>query len=195
MRGYVDALLTVIERYDEVVATTAAIGNLKTRSGSIQQEAEVDYLREDADALVSKSLDGLKRVRDIVPSFKDFAHVSESDWQVADLHHEMDSTLMIAANEFKYKITIDKQYGKLPLVMCLASQINQVFMHLVINVAQAITTKGTITIRTGVSDDAFWIETGDTGKGIAAHEINRISEPILTNKPIGQGSGLGLSLS
>ncbi|EGF32792.1 PAS/PAC sensor signal transduction histidine kinase [Oxalobacteraceae bacterium IMCC9480] len=195
LRAYVDTLLDVIERYDAAVATTADMSALKSQLAQIQQEAEVDYLREDAVALVSESLDGLKRVRDIVQSLKDFAHVGESDWQVADLHHGLDSTLMIAANEFKYKASIEKHYGKLPLVMCLASQINQVFMNLIINAAQAITDKGTITIRTGVSDDWVWIEIGDTGKGIAADQINRIFEPFFTTKPIGQGTGLGLSLS
>ncbi|MEB0135537.1 ATP-binding protein [Actimicrobium sp. CCC2.4] len=195
LRGYVDTLLVVLEQYDAAVATTTDVRDLKLQLAQIQQEAEVDYLREDAVALVSESLDGLKRVRDIVQSLKDFAHVGESDWQVADLHHGLDSTLMIAANEFKYKASIEKHYGKLPLVMCLASQINQVFMNLIINAAQSITNKGTITIRTGVSDDWVWIEIGDTGKGIAADQINRIFEPFFTTKPIGQGTGLGLSLS
>jgi two-component system NtrC family sensor kinase len=195
LRGYVDTLLNVIERYDTTVATTTEIDTLKAQLGKIQHEAEVDYLREDAVALVSESLDGLKRIRDIVQSLKDFAHVGESDWQAADLHHGLDSTLMIAANEFKYKASIEKQYGELPLVMCLASQINQVFMNLIINASQSITNKGIITIRTGASDGWVWIEIGDTGKGISAHEINRIFEPFFTTKPIGQGTGLGLSLS
>ncbi len=195
LRSYVDTLLNVIERYDTTIASTTEIGQLKTQLRNIQQEAEVDYLREDAVALVNESLDGLKRVRDIVQSLKDFAHVGESDWQAADLHHGLDSTLMIAANEFKYKASIEKHYGKLPLVMCLASQINQVFMNLIINASQAIASKGIITIRTGISDDWVWVEIGDTGKGIAVHEINRIFEPFFTTKPIGQGTGLGLSLS
>jgi two-component system NtrC family sensor kinase len=195
LHGYMNTLLNVIERYDATIAATTELGILKTRLGKIQQEAEVDYLREDTVALVSESLDGLKRVRDIVQCLKDFSHVGEADWQTADLHHGIDSTLMIAANEFKYKANVEKRYGQLPLVMCLASQINQVFMNLIINAAQAITNQGTITIRTGMSDDWVWIEIGDTGKGIAAQDIDRIFEPFFTTKPVGQGTGLGLSLS
>jgi len=141
------------------------------------------------------SMDGLKRVRDIVQSLKDFSHVGETEWQIADLHAGIDSTLNIVSNEIKYKATIVKEYGKLPQITCLAPQLNQVFMNLLVNASQAIKDKGTITIRSGTEGDWVWVSVQDTGSGIPPDIMNRIFEPFFTTKAVGSGTGLGLSLS
>jgi signal transduction histidine kinase len=140
-------------------------------------------------------MDGLKRVKDIVQALKDFSHVGETEWQVADLHQGLDSTLNIVSNEIKYKARVDKHYGVLPPVTCLASQLNQVFMNLLVNAAHALQTQGVITLRTGAADGWVWVEVGDNGVGIAPENLNRIFEPFFTTKPVGSGTGLGLSLS
>lgn len=88
-----------------------------------------------------------------------------------------------------------REYSGLPAVECMPSQINQVFMNLLINAAQAIDKKGTITVRTGSSGDEVWLEVADTGNGIAPENMSRIFEPFFTTKPVGKGTGLGLSLS
>jgi signal transduction histidine kinase len=162
---------------------------------AVRSDADLAFLRQDVTDLVRESMEGLKRVKDIVQALKDFSHVDEMEWQVADLHHGLDSTLNIVANEIKYKCTVDKQYGVLPPVECLASQMNQVFMNLLLNASQAIEERGTITIRTGAENGWVWIEIGDTGVGIAPEHLNRIFEPFFTTKPVGSGTGLGLSLS
>jgi signal transduction histidine kinase len=90
---------------------------------------------------------------------------------------------------------VTKEYGQLPLVKCLASQLNQVFMNLLINASQAITANGVITLRTGCAKDWVWVEIGDNGAGIAPDILNRIFDPFFTTKPVGKGTGLGLSLS
>jgi len=77
----------------------------------------------------------------------------------------------------------------------MPSQLNQVFMNLLVNAAQAIEKMGTITVRTGSGSDEVWVEVEDTGKGIPAEHLNRIFDPFFTTKPIGKGTGLGLSLS
>ena len=145
--------------------------------------------------LVRESMEGLKRVKDIVQSLKDFSHVGETDWQEADIHQGIDSTLNIVYNEIKYKATVQKEYGKLPLVKCVISQINQVVMNLLVNASHAIKEKGTITIRTGTEPSGVFISVADSGGGIPPDILNRIFEPFFTTKPIGQGTGLGLSLS
>jgi signal transduction histidine kinase len=140
-------------------------------------------------------MEGLRRVRDIVQALKDFSHVDEAEWQVADLHHGLDSTLNIVSNEIKYKAQVVKEYGLLPEINCLASQLNQVFMNLLINAGHAIKEQGTIRIRTGAENGWVWVEIADTGVGIAPEHLNRIFEPFFTTKPVGTGTGLGLSLS
>ncbi|MCY1551017.1 Adaptive-response sensory-kinase SasA [compost metagenome] len=98
-------------------------------------------------------------------------------------------------NELKYKAEVIKEYGQLPAVECMPSQINQVMMNLLVNAAHAIESFGRITLRSGHENDWVWLEVEDTGQGIAPHLLNRIYEPFFTTKPVGKGTGLGLSLS
>ena len=152
-------------------------------------------MRTDTGDLVKESIDGLGRVKRIVQDLKEFSHVDSTEWQIADLHAGLDSTLNIAHNELKYKTTIVKEYGDMPQVECIASQINQVFMNLLVNAAHAIETRGTITIRSGQTSDMVWIEISDTGKGMPPEVQKRVFEPFFTTKPVGKGTGLGLSLA
>ena len=110
-------------------------------------------------------------------------------------HAGIDSTLNIVNNEIKYKADVVKHYGALPEVQCLPSELNQVFMNLLVNAAHAITAeRGTITISTGVEGPNVWVEVADTGAGIAAENLKRILT-LLHHQAGGQGTGLGLSLS
>ena len=115
--------------------------------------------------------------------------------QWANLHQGLDSTLNIVANELKYKCTVTKHYGDLPQVWCEASQLNQVFMNLLVNAGHAIPDKGEITISTGQQGDEVFVAIADTGAGIAPENLSRIFDPFFTTKPVGQGTGLGLSLA
>ena len=154
------------------------------------------FISQDIIQLLNESRDGLERVRKIVGDLRSFSRVGQIDWQWADLHKGIDSTLNIVWNELKYKCTVAKKYADLPEVYCLPSQLNQVFMNLLVNAAQAIEERGNITIRTGrQGDKEVWVEVADTGKGIPAENLNRVFEPFFTTKPVGQGTGLGLSLS
>ncbi|WP_377701150.1 ATP-binding protein [Pseudoduganella sp. UC29_71] len=195
LRNYVATLFGVVDAYDQALAAQPLPAALAARLAAARQAADLEFLREDVTELVKESMDGLKRVKDIVQALKDFSHVGETEWQVADLHHGLDSTLNIVANEIKYKCTVEKHYGVLPQVECLASQLNQVFMNLLVNAGHAIKERGTITLRTGAENGWVWIEVGDTGCGIPPENLNRIFEPFFTTKPVGSGTGLGLSLS
>ena len=192
LNSYVASLLGVIGEYEAAAAAQPAVA---AAMAQVRARADLDFVREDVQALVGESLDGLRRVRDIVQALKDFSHVGEAGWQVADLHQGLDSTLNIVSNELKFKARIDKHYGQLPPVTCMASQLNQVFMNLLVNAGQAIRDKGVITLRTGSKDDWVWVAVTDTGVGIPREHLNRIFEPFFTTKPVGGGTGLGLSLS
>ncbi len=185
----VDAYAKALEEGTDPAAQRAVIARLR-------EEYDFDYVRGDIVQLLSESKDGLSRVRKIVQDLKSFSHVSEQEWQWADLHQGLDSTLNIVWNELKYKCQVVKEYGDIPKIHCLISQLNQVFMNLLVNASHAIETKGTITIRTRqLGDDAVCIEVSDTGKGIAPEHLTRIFEPFFTTKPVGKGTGLGLSLA
>ncbi|MET1077669.1 MAG: response regulator [Pseudomonas sp.] len=195
LERYVRTLLQVIEEMEATVRRSSASVELLPELNQIKQQAEIDFLKEDIFELLSESNEGLVRVKDIVQSLKDFSHMGESTWVEADLHHGLETTLNIANNEIKYKAKVIRQFGQIPPVKCIASQLNQVFMNLLINAAQAMETPGTITLRTGCQDQWVWIEISDDGSGIPSETLKRIFEPFFTTKPIGSGTGLGLSLS
>jgi signal transduction histidine kinase len=164
---------------------------------ALKQETDWEYLRDDVRDLLRESGEGIVRVKSIVQDLKDFSHVDQAEWQWVDLHKGIDSTLNVVNNEIKYNAEVVKAYGDIPQVECLASQLNQVFMNMLVNASHAISGGefGRITIRTGVKDEMVWVEFADTGKGIAPENLTRIFDPFFTTKPVGKGTGLGLSLS
>ncbi|MFN4341052.1 MAG: PAS domain-containing protein [Azonexus sp.] len=196
LESYLRDVMEIIDAYDQSLSGEGDLAARQAAIARLREERDFDYLRHDIVQLLSESKDGLTRVRKIVQDLKTFSHVSEQEWQWADLHQGLDSTLNIVWNELKYKCQVVKEYGDLPPVYCLISQLNQVFMNLLVNASHAIESKGTITIRTRrEGNDAVCIEIADTGKGIAPEHLTRIFEPFFTTKPVGKGTGLGLSLS
>ncbi|MCE9662697.1 histidine kinase [Halomonas sp. M5N1S17] len=193
LRQYIDDLLRLIDAYEtlEPTLTDEVAGQL----AALKTELDLDYLREDVGSLLAESIDGTARVRRIVQDLRDFSRTGATDWQFADLHQGLESTLNVAANEIKYKATVVREYGQLPAVECVPAQLNQVFLNLLVNAAQAIQERGTITVRTGCEDDQVWLAFVDDGRGIPAELQSRIFDPFFTTKPVGEGTGLGLSLS
>ncbi|MDD0816073.1 ATP-binding protein [Curvibacter sp. HBC28] len=186
-------MLSAYEQAESELGNSPVAGRLR----ALYKELEIEYLKDDIPSLMSESRDGIQRVRKIVQDLKDFSRVdARQEWEWASLHNGIDSTLNIVNNEIKYKADVVKLYGELPEVQCLSSELNQVFMNLLVNAAHAIgTERGTITIRTGVSGPDVWVEVADTGCGIAPENLGRIFDPFFTTKAVGQGTGLGLSLS
>ncbi|MER2541226.1 MAG: PAS domain S-box protein [Azonexus sp.] len=195
LKGYVDELLGIIAAYGKADTLIAKQSEIHTAIEALKKRADLDFLNEDIHTLLSESRDGVNRVTKIVQDLKDFSRIDSADWAPANLEQGLDSTLNIVWNELKFKADIVKEYIGLPPVECLGSQLNQVFMNLLLNAAHAIETRGTITIRTGSNGENVWVEIADTGKGIPPENLKRIFEPFFTTKPIGKGTGLGLSLA
>ena len=194
LRHYVKQMLSVLEAYERAEALLPE-GGEKDGVQAAKLAAELDYLKSDVIALLDESSDGISRVRRIVQDLKDFSHADQGEWVLADLHKGLDSTLNVVNNEIKYKARVVKEYGDLPMVRCLPSQLNQVFMNLLVNAAHAIDRQGTITLRTGLAGEEVWVEISDTGCGIPESLLTRIFDPFFTTKPVGKGTGLGLSIS
>ena len=193
LNKYIAYIFKIVDAYEQVEAQNDA--QLFSEVEKIKKQVDFPYIVEDFPCVVNESQEGLARVTRIVQDLLNFSHIDQHDWQQANLENGMDSTLNVISNEIKYKAKIIKSYSGLPEIDCFPSQINQVFMNLLMNAAQAIEVKGTITVRTGVSDDEVWVEVEDTGKGIEPEHINLIFDPFFTTKPVGKGTGLGLSLS
>jgi len=189
-------LLEMLQAYQNAEEGIAAV-ELRARLKDLRERVELDFLEEDIPLLIKESKEGIGRVGQIVKDLKNFSRVdSNQEWQWSNLQLGIESTLNIVANELKYKADVVKDYAALPEIECLASQINQVIMNLVVNAAQAMgPERGTITLRGGSLGERIWLEVADTGSGMAPETVQKIFDPFFTTKPIGQGTGLGLSLS
>jgi len=194
LNQYVTQLFQLLAAYESIIASHPdPLATTKMRT--LQAENNLNFLLSDTPQLIEESLEGLMRVRAIIQDLKSFSHLDNEIWEQADIHKCLDSTLNIIWNEVKYNCSIIKQYGELPKLYCLPAQLNQVFMNLLINAAQAITDKGEITITTGCNANEAWISISDTGQGISAEHLSRLFDPFFTTKPVGKGTGLGLSIS
>jgi signal transduction histidine kinase len=169
-------------------------GEARAPVAFMKQDIGLDDIRQDLDALFAESREGLQRVKHIVQNLKDFSRPGGTEKEMADLEQGLDSTLNVAWNEIKYKADVVKEYAGVPELYCLPSQINQVFLNLLINAAHAIEGKGTIIVRTGHDEKVVWVEIEDNGCGIAPAHLDHIFEPFFTTKPVGKGTGLGLSI-
>lgn len=197
MRDYAERLDRLLSLADRLHGHLPAGDPLRDEWAHAVQDEDLSYLRTDLVELVEESLEGVARVRRIVLDLRDFSRVDAPEWAPADLHQGLESTLNVVANELKYKCTVVREYGDLPSVECLGSQINQVFLNLLVNAAHAMEEPGEIRIRTGATDDgeSVWIEVEDDGVGIPPEVQTRIFEPFFTTKPPGFGTGLGLPLA
>lgn len=136
------------------------------------------------------------RISRIVRSLRSFARLDEAEFQTVDIHEGLDSTLDLVHHQLKGKIEVIKNYGaSVPKVACYPNQLNQVFMNLLVNAAQAIEDTGTITITTEASGNRVIVSVTDTGRGISSENLDSIFDPGFTTKGVGVGTGLGLSIS
>jgi signal transduction histidine kinase len=195
LRSYVEPIFDLLALLKDQ-PREALPAELRDALVRLDKAVDLEFVQEDLPQLLNESEDGLLRVKKIVQDLKDFSRVDHADWQDADLNAGLDSTLNVVMNEVKYKAEVRKDYGVLPPVRCIAAQLNQVFMNLIVNAAHAIAERGTITLVTrAVDDDWVCVEISDTGSGMSEEVKRRIFEPFFTTKPVGQGTGLGLSLS
>jgi len=195
LNGYIEEIFQLLSAYENIEPQIQDCTK-KQELMLLKEKVDLNFLKQDINNIVSESIEGVTRVKDIVQDLKEFSHVDKGEWFEVDLHKGINSTLNIVNNELKYKAEIIKEFADIPQVYCIPSQLNQVIMNLLVNAGHAIEEKGKIWIRTGLEgDDKIWIEVEDTGTGISNENIARIFEPFFTTKDIGKGTGLGLSMA
>jgi len=149
---------------------------------------------EEAKDLLQDSIDGLEELTELAQSLKDFSRLDRSRHGEFNVNDGLDKTLLIAKNRLKNKITVHKHYGDVPTIQCSPSQINQIFLNLLTNAADAIEESGDIVIHTVAENNRVRISVADTGSGIHADQLSKIRDPFFTTKEVGKGTGLGLSI-
>lgn len=196
LEAYLARLFEMLEAYEQAEPALAGRA-VAARLAALRERVELDYLKQDIPMLMGESKEGLARMRKIVQDLKDFSRVdNQQEWVKASLHQGIDSTLNIVANEIKYRGDVRREYGALPDIECLPSELNQVFLNLLVNAAHAVgPQRGLIVVRTGVAGNAVWVEVEDSGCGIAAEHLARVFDLFFTTKPVGRGTGLGLALA
>jgi len=197
LREYVQSLLRLIEAQDGALhRLRVEQPELLRQIEELREQIDFDFLAKDLPTLLAESQEGIARVRKIIQDLRDFSRAGHAEaWSLADIHAGLDSTINIVWNDLKYKVELLKRYGEIPPVECLPSQLNQVFLNILVNAGHAIDQRGQITITTHAEGGMVFIEIADTGKGIPAENLARVFEPFFTTKPIGKGTGLGLSIS
>lgn len=191
LEDFVKRLRSMLETYRTVPLPEAD----QVRVQADWDALKVDYALKYLDSMIQGIREGAERTRKIVRDLRVFARGHDEVWQAADLHEELESSLTLLNHLLKDRVVVHRKFGELPSVECIRSQIDQVFLNLLANAAQAIKGDGAITIDTCCEDGFAVVTISDTGPGIPVDVIGRIFDPFFTTKPVGEGSGLGLSIS
>ena len=200
LQKHMDRLLNFMEIQSKAIDSASNCAEEKRRA-ILQQLREderslkIEYVITDIGKLISESLDGATRVKRIVQELKSFCRADDNELKLADINTGLESALNIVWNELKYKATVKKEFGQIPLTKCNPGRLSQVFMNILINAVQAIDTQGVIIIKSWHADRNIYVSICDTGCGIPEETLSRIYEPFFTTKEVGKGTGLGLSIA
>ena len=201
--GFMD-LLTLCERYQAVLGHVQAQLPPQDQAALVEAEnaADFTYLREHAPAAFASTMDGVERVANIVKAMKTFARQDGPGKAPADINLALRSTLTVARNELKYVADVETELAPLPNLLCNVGDLNQVFLNLLLNAADAVRdavgssgARGTIRVRSLQQGGEIVVAVSDSGPGIPEPIRNRIFEPFFTTKEVGRGSGQGLAIS
>jgi signal transduction histidine kinase/HAMP domain-containing protein len=172
------------------------------RALAAEEKADLEYLMDDMPKASAGCVEGLKRVATIVRSMKEFAHPDSNQMSSVDLNRAIQSTIVIASNEYKYVADIETNLGDLPSVACYVGDVNQAVLNIIVNASHAISDlveknggRGKITVATREEGNDVIISITDTGGGIPDHIRARIFDPFFTTKGVGKGTGQGLAIA
>jgi PAS domain S-box-containing protein len=167
----------------------------------LERKYDFDYLRAEVPKAFERTFDGVERVTNIVKAMKEFAHPDAHEPSPVDLLHALETTLLVASNEYKYVAKVRTEFGELPHVVCNVGELNQVFLNLIVNAAHAIkdsgkdTDSGEIAIRVAAEGDQAVIRVKDNGCGVPKENLSKLYDPFFTTKEVGRGTGQGLAIS
>jgi two-component system NtrC family sensor kinase len=200
--GFIYSNMTHLRDYsDKLVAIIDQIEKDPGRAEEIKKTSDFDYIVQDLPRLITSCEEGARRTRDIVIGLRNFSRLDEAKVKRVDLREGIENTLRLISGELKNRVRVHIEAAPLPEVLCYASQVNQVFMNILANAAQAIEGEGDIWInigsieKEGAAPARAQISIKDSGKGMTADVIEKIFDPFFTTKSVGQGTGLGLSIS
>jgi len=190
----IEDILQVISAYDSVVKEQKLEGNF-TRVEALKEQLELDFLIEEINKLLEGINEGALRSGQIVKGLRSFSGLDSDSYEYTNIHEGMDSAVHMLHARLGDRIMVNKKYGDIPNIECLPAKLNQVFLHLLNNSIEAIDGKGEISIETSLSDSTIRISVKDSGRGMEAEVLANVFEPFFTTHEVGEGVGLGLSIS
>jgi len=165
-------------------------------NNQIREKFDIDFILDDFNDLYGSIHDGVLRVKKIVQDLRVFSRLDEAEIKKIDIKENIEKTLLIMKSELNRKnINVNLMLDNLPLITCYSSELNQVFFNLIINASQAMEQGGYLTISSEIFNDKIKLDFTDTGSGILEEHMDKIFNPFFTTKPVGSGTGLGLSLA
>ena len=195
--GFIYANIKQLKTYTDMIESFTNTLNKSGEKSSDHEKSneQITSILSDIKSLIDDTIHGSHMVKNLVDNLRRFSHLDQAQWKEVNIHEGLESSLMILNPEIKNRIKIDKDYIAKREIECNPGQINQVFLNLLSNAAQAIESKGTISIKTREDEDHMFISIKDDGSGIPANVLNKIFDPFYTTKDVGKGTGLGLSIS
>lgn len=191
LKNYIDVLFRLIRQYESFEIADALQGQIR----QIKEEIDYEYVAEDVEGVIKSCIDGANRIRNIVLDLRTFSRLDESVLKEVNLIEGIESTLRLFMSAQKTKIEIHTDFKPIPPLVCYANELNQVFMNLIVNAADAIKEKGNIWLSTDCKDNTIIVSVRDDGEGIPENIRKKVFDPFFTTKGVGQGTGLGLSIS
>jgi signal transduction histidine kinase len=165
------------------------------------KKVQLDFILEDIDTIFTENDEGLERIKKIVQNLRDFSRVdSQEDFEKVCLNDNLENTLNVAKNEIKYAAEVETDFGDIGVVECHPGEINQVFLNILINAAQAVKSDGReelgkIKVKTWESDSRIYCKISNNGPPIPKEVVSKVFDPFFTTKDVGKGTGLGLNIS
>ena len=170
------------------------LNQLMAHWATAEKRMEPDLFQEGWE-LLEESLEGALRVVAIVKNVREFAHAGQGERETADVNDLLSATLRIAEPELRHRANVERRFGRIPPLACQVQELKQVFLNLLLNASQAIAEGGNIRISTEIVDPNIVVGIEDDGCGMAPDVLERIFDPFFSTKKVGEGMGLGLSLS
>ena len=193
LNNYSQDLIDIIDKFAEY--KTMLPDEQKAEMEKLLEEREYEYIKEDLPDLIKSCREGTVRTKNIVMDLKNFSRTEKMIINEIEINKEINTTLNILYNKYKNRITIHKEFTDVAPIDCYGGQINQVLMNIIDNAIFAIKDTGDIYIRTMDDGKNVIVEIEDTGVGIPKENIEKVFEPFYTTKGVGEGTGLGMSIS
>jgi two-component system, NtrC family, sensor kinase len=193
LKNCVTSLESLLKFYDEAQLPP----DVAERAAAIKEEIDYQNSLTDLHSIVADCYSGAERIRDVVQNLRLFSRLDEAELKKVNIHEGIDSTLRLLSQYYGAgRVLLEREYGELPLVDCYAGQLNQVWMNLLVNAAQATAgSEGRVRITTRLENQMAVVAISDTGSGIAPELLKKIFDPFFTTKKVGEGTGLGLSIT